>query len=132
MSRMYDNNGLPKSYRLETQLQPKDIETIRTAYRDAIYDADRNQSWQSEAGAEARSRMRTLEAIFGRKIFLDIHAERNPCPYRERLADGTYVCKLAQAEMKRTGKKNGYDTSCNWIEWPCKDPINPKNHADKA
>lgn len=29
MSRMYDANGLLKSYKLESQLTPKDKETIR-------------------------------------------------------------------------------------------------------
>lgn len=130
MSRMYDAIGLPKSYRLESQLTSRDKETIRTCYRDAMYDADWHSSFDDLTGAEARGRMRTLEAIFGMRMFLDFHAEKHPCPYRERVAEGTYVCKLAVAEMKRLGKRGYYDTECRNIEWPCNNPLNPKNHAD--
>lgn len=127
MSRMYDQNGLLKSYRLESQLTPKDKEAIRTCYRDAMYDADRGTNWNDPNVSEARGRMHTLEAIFGLRMFLDFHAEKRPCPYREKIAEGTYACKLAMAEMERLGIKNSYDTCCNWITQPCADKLNPKN-----
>ena len=114
MSRMYDQNGLPKSYRLESQLSPKDIQMIQTAYRDAQYEADRHKDWQDAAGAEARSRMTTLKAIFGGAPFIDIDAEHSPCPFRLRVCTG-YDCKLAREEKQRRGIKSGYDTQCRWV-----------------
>ena len=80
MSRMYDQNGLPKSYHLESQLTTKDIQMIETAYRDAQYESDRHRSWDDPAGQEARSRMRTLKALFGGAPFIDIDTEHRPCP----------------------------------------------------
>ena len=129
---MYDANGLPKNYKLESQLTPKDKETIRSCYRDAMYEADRHSGFDDLTGAEARGRMHTLEAIFGLRMFLDFHAEKHPCPYRERVAEGTYTCKLAVAEMKRLGKRGYYDTECRQLMWLCNDPLNPKNKRNET
>ena len=129
---MYDANGLPKNYKLESQLTPKDQETIRSCYRDAMYEADRHSGFDDLTGAEARGRMHTLEAIFGLRMFLDFHAEKHPCPYRERVAEGTYTCKLAVAEMKRLGKRGYYDTECRQLMWLCNDPLNPKNKRNET
>lgn len=120
MSRMYDQNGLPKSYHLESQLTPKDIEMIQTAYRDAQYESDRHRSWD-DSGQEARSRMRTLKALFGGALFIDIDSENRPCPHRIRVCNGRYDCRLAREEKQRRGIKTFYDTECRWmgINAPC-------------
>lgn len=126
MSRMYDALGLQKTYHLQTELEPKDTETIRTAYRDALYDYDHSPGLREMA----RHRAETLKAIFGAAPFREIDAERNPCPYRQKAGDGTYVCQLAVAERKRRNGGYSYSTACHYIEMPCHDPLNPKNHAN--
>ncbi len=129
MGRMYDSIGLPKRYPLETPLSERDIETLRTAYRDALHDSREHPVGWDTAGAEARSRMTTLKAIFGRDRFLDIDAENNPCRYRKHDRTG-FVCSLAVAEMKRRGMNGGYSTACHWIEYKCLDSLNPNNRSD--
>jgi hypothetical protein len=117
---MYDQNGLPKNYRLESQLSPKDIQTIQTAYRDAQYEADRHKDWQDAAGAEARNRMTTLKAIFGGAPFIDMDAEYRPCPFRKRNCTG-FDCSLARVEKQARRITTGFDTECRWvgINMPC-------------
>ncbi len=134
MSRMYDQNGLPKSYRLESQLSPKDIQMIQMAYRDAQYESDRHRSWDDTAGQEARSRMRTLKALFGGVPFADIDTEHRPCLHRIRVCDGRYDCKLAREEKQRRGIKTFYDTECRWfgIDAPCTECPEYKQHEKQS